>query len=86
MGLSCEMYIIWMVNLAEIYKQMAKALFQLLKVKQSIEEREEAWHIKRRDAKFESPSCQKYIYFTQRTNLNTNSPPHEQKRNLVYFF
>lgn len=40
MGLSCEMYIIWMVNLAEIEKQMAEALFQLLKVKQSKEKKE----------------------------------------------
>lgn len=41
-GLSYEMYIIWMVNLAEIDKQMAEALFQLLNVKQSWEKKEAA--------------------------------------------
>jgi hypothetical protein len=42
-----------MVNLAEIDKQMAEALFQLLKVKQSIKKKEETKYIKPRDAHFE---------------------------------
>lgn len=52
-GLSYEMYIIWMANLAEIDKQMAEALLQLLNVKQSREKTEETSHTKPRDAQLE---------------------------------
>lgn len=52
-GLSYEMYIIWMVNLAEIDKQMAEALLQLLNVKQSREKTEATSYTKPRDAQLE---------------------------------
>lgn len=51
-----------MANLAGRDKQMAEALFQLLKVQQSRGKKEETYYIKPEMLSWNNLTCQKYIY------------------------
>lgn len=75
-----------MVNLARRDKQMAEALFQLLKVQQNRGKKEETYYIKPEMLSWNNLMCQKIYLFTQSLDLNTSALPTSKKEFGIVLF